>query len=97
MSRDATVQTEDLRAVLAYLDGLSLILRTFDSEQRGRDGSDPLIEELQALDDAEYEWAPLRYQSDPGQGWGFVDHNLADLRERLVESYGSAALDGPTP
>lgn len=83
MSREVSIATRDLESALAYLEGLSVILQTLDKERRGRDGTDPLVEELQKLENALYEWSPLPHQASSGQGWAIVDHNLAALRERL--------------
>lgn len=85
MSREVPVAVRDLESALAYLEGLSLILKTLDNERRGRDGTDPLVEELQNLDNALYEWSPMPHQASSGQGWAIVDHNLAALRQRLAQ------------
>ncbi len=90
MSREVTVSTKDLESALAYLEGLSVILQTLDTERRGRESTDPLVEELQALDNALYEWSPLPHQRSSGQGWAIVDHNLSDLRQRLAKLRASA-------
>ncbi|CAN5348014.1 hypothetical protein BH24ACT9_BH24ACT9_09080 [soil metagenome] len=90
MSREVTVPTKDLESALAYLEGLSVILQTLDTERRGRESTDPLVEELQALDNALYEWSPLPHQRSSGQGWAIVDHNLSDLRQRLAKLRASA-------
>jgi len=95
MSRAVTVATRDLESALAYLEGLSLILQTLDTERRGRDGTDQLVDELQKLEDALYEWSPLPHQASSGQGWAIVDHNLAALRERLTRSQQDATADEP--
>ncbi len=84
MSREVSVSTRDLESALAYLEGLSVILQTFDTERRGRESTDPLAEELQALENALYEWSPLPHQRSSGQGWAIVDHNLSALRDRLA-------------
>ncbi|MGI8723375.1 MAG: hypothetical protein ACR2JG_14255 [Geodermatophilaceae bacterium] len=84
MSSDISIPTKDLESVLAYLEGLSVILQTLDTERRGREATDPLVEELQALDNALYEWSPLPHQRSSGQGWAIVDHNLTHLRQRLA-------------
>ncbi len=96
MGQEATVPTHDLEAALAYLEGLSLILRTLDSDKRGRDGSDPLVTELQRLPNALYEWSPLHHQATSGQGWAIVDHNMAALRERLAKRYEAATAEEST-
>lgn len=85
MSREVSVPSSELESALGYLEGLSLILQTLDRERRGRDGTDPLIEELQKLENALYEWSPLPHQASAGQGWAMVDHNLSDLRQRLAQ------------
>ncbi len=84
MSREVSVPTRDLESALAYLEGLSVILQAFDTERRGRESTDPLAEELQALENALYEWSPLPHQRSSGQGWAIVDHNLTALRDRLA-------------
>ncbi|MBA3292933.1 MAG: hypothetical protein H0T40_04145 [Geodermatophilaceae bacterium] len=84
MSREVSVPTRDLESALAYLEGLSVILQTLDTERRGREATDPLVEELQTLENALYEWSPLPHQRSSGQGWAIVDHNLTDLRQRLT-------------
>ena len=96
MPNEATVATHDLEAVLAYLEGLSLILRTLDTEKRGRDGTDPLVAELQRMPTALYEWSPMHHQSTSGQGWAIVDHNMEALRQRLAERYEDATADEPS-
>ena len=92
MKREATVPTVDLEAAINYLEGLEVILRRFHVERRGVEDGDELVRELERLEDAVYEWAPLRYQLEGGQGWSFVAESLAELRHRLVERYGDAAL-----
>ena len=84
MSREVSVPTRDLESAMAYLEGLSVILQTLDTERRGREATDPLVEELQTLENALYEWSPLPHQRSSGQGWAIVDHNLTDLRQRLT-------------
>lgn len=84
MAREITVAAHDLEAALAYLEGLSLILKTLDKDQRGRKGSEPLVDELQNMPNALYEWSPLHHQQTSGQGWAIVEHNLQALRERLA-------------
>jgi len=96
MSRAVAVATNDLESALAYLEGLSLILQTLDSERRGRDGSDPLVEELQKLENALYEWSPMPHQATSGQGWAIVDHNLEALRQRLSRSQQNAESADPS-
>lgn len=93
MSREVTVPTRDLESAMAYLEGLSVILQTLDTERRGREGTDPLVEDLQTLENALYEWSPLPHQRSSGQGWAIVDHNLADLRQRLAQRHASADAD----
>lgn len=93
MSRQITVPRSELEAALAYLEGLGVILRTLDTERRGRDATDPLVEELQSLEDALYEWSPLPHQRSSGQGWAIVDHNLADLRDRLARRCAEAETE----
>ncbi len=85
MSREVSVPTRDLESAMAYLEGLSVILQTLDTERRGREATDPLVEELQTLENALYEWSPLPHQRSSGQGWAIVDHNLSDLRHRLTQ------------
>lgn len=96
MSREASIPISELEAALAYLEGLSLILRTLDEDKRGRDGKDPLVTELQNMPTALYEWSPMHHQGTSGQGWSIVDHNLAALRERLARGYAQATADGPS-
>ena len=96
MPQEATVATHDLEAALAYLEGLSLILRALDTEHRGRDGSDPLVSELQKMPNALYEWSPMHHQGTSGQGWAIVDHNMAALRERLTARYEAATAEAAT-
>ncbi len=96
MDREVTVPTHDMEAVLAYLEGLSLILRTLAREKRGRDGSDPLVSELQKMPKALYEWSPLHHQGTSGQGWAIVDHNMEALRQRLAKRYEDATADEST-
>lgn len=96
MSREASVPISELEAALAYLEGLSLILRTLDEDKRGRDGKDPLVTELQNMPTALYEWSPMHHQGASGQGWSIVDHNLQALRDRLGKRYADAAADGPS-
>lgn len=91
MSREASVPISELEAALAYLEGLSLILRTLDEEKRGRDGKDPLVTELQNMPTALYEWSPMHHQGASGQGWSIVDHNMAALRERLAKHQADAS------
>lgn len=97
MADEVTVPSHDLDAALAYLDGLSLILRTLDTERRGRDGADPLLNDLQQMPEALYEWSPLHHQGTSGQGWAIVDHNLEALRERLAKSQEAATAEESTP
>lgn len=99
MGSEFTVAAHDLEAALAYLEGLSLILRALDHEQRGRDGTDPLLDELQKLPNALYEWSPLHHQRTSGQGWAIVEHNLQAVRERLagLQSDGDPTAAEATP
>lgn len=90
MSREVIVPTRDLESALAYFEGLSLILKTLDKEQRGKDGSDPLVAALRQMENALYEWSPLQHQGRSGQGWSIVDHNLEALRQRLAQHQASA-------
>lgn len=92
MNRDTQLATEDLGKVIDYLEGLEIILKTFDAEGRGRAGGDHLVQALSDLDGLDVTWAPIRYQEDSGMGWGFLLENVRGLRDRLVERYGSAAL-----
>ncbi len=96
MSREVSVSTSELESALGYLEGLSLILRTLDTEKRGRDGADPLVSELQRMPDALYEWSPMHHQGTSGQGWSIVDHNLQALRDRLAKRYADATADSPS-
>lgn len=96
MANEITVAAHDLEAALAYLEGLSLILRTLDTEKRGRDGADPLLVGLQEMPQALYEWSPLHHQGTSGQGWAIVDHNMKTLRQRLVKRYEDASADEST-
>ena len=91
MNPEVSVATKDLESALAYLEGLSLILQTLDKERRGRDGADPLAEDLQRLENALYEWSPMPHQATSGQGWAIVDHNLEALRERLARARQATA------
>src|SRR5665811_872758 len=50
MKPDAKIKTTDLEQALDYLEGLSLIMRSFDEDSRGREGRDMLLEGLQAMD-----------------------------------------------
>jgi len=93
MTREVTLPTKDLESVLAYLEGLSVILQTLDTERRGRESTDPLVEQLQSLEDAMYEWSPMPHQERNGQGWAIVDHNLTDLRNRLAQLRAGAQAD----
>lgn len=97
MSREVAVATKDLESALAYLEGLSVILQALDTERRGREGTDPLVEELQNMANALYEWSPMPHQATSGQGWAIVDHNLAALRERLAKSQEAAETAEPIP
>jgi len=92
VKRTATVETADLEAAINYLEGLDVILRTLHEEQRGREGDDQLILKLSELEEAIGEWQPVNYQGASGLGWEYVAENLDDLRHRLVEAYGNAAL-----
>lgn len=92
-SQTASVRTQDLEAVLDYLQGLESILRTLHDEERGREGADSLVRQLEQMDGFSPEhWEALRYQHGVGQGWSYVADTVASLRERLVEAYGNAAL-----
>lgn len=91
-SRRAHVSTDDLEQALDYLDGLMVILREFDARQRGRDGADGLLRQLEDMDSQGGNWAPLRYQTGGGTGWQEVAASVADLRRRLLEGYAEAAL-----
>jgi hypothetical protein len=93
MSREVTIATRDLESALAYLEGLSVILQSLDTERRGRDGADPLVEQLLALENALYEWSPLPHQGSSGQGWAIVDHNLEALRQRLAQHQTNATAE----
>ncbi len=91
-SRRAHVSTDDLEQALDYLDGLLVILKEFDETRRGRDSADGLLLKLEDMDSQGGNWAPLRYQTGAGAGWGEVAGNVAELRRRLLESYAEAAL-----
>jgi len=93
MSREVSVPRSELESALGYLEGLSLILQTLDRERRGRDGTDPLVDDLQKLVNALYEWSPLPHQASAGQGWAMVDHNLTDLRQRLARRHAEAEAE----
>lgn len=95
-SQNATVRTADVRQALDFLDGLELILRVFDERSAGEDVRPALLAALQSMDSEGHNWEPLRYGGGPAQGWRFVGRNVADLRSRLVQSYGDAALGDPT-
>ncbi len=96
MSREVSVSTSELESALGYLEGLSLILRTLDTEKRGRDGTDLLVSDLQKMPKALYEWSPLHHQSTSGQGWAIVDHNMEALRDKLAKRYAEATADEST-
>jgi hypothetical protein len=64
----------------------------FYADQRGREGHDELVVQLQALEGRGMKWEPLRYQEGIGQGWESVAQNVADLRERLLGPCTQAAL-----
>jgi hypothetical protein len=89
---DAKVRTTDLEEALDYLEGLSVIMRSFDESGRGREGRDMLLEGLQAMDSEGRNWEPLRYQAGDGQGWILIAGNVDELRRRLLEGYANAAL-----
>jgi hypothetical protein len=89
---DAKVKTTDLEEALDYLEGLSVIMRSFDESGRGREGRDMLLEELRAMDSEGMNWEPLRYQPSDGQGWILIANSVDDLRRRLLEGYADAAL-----
>jgi hypothetical protein len=90
---EVTVRTDDLGAALDYLDGLLTILKSFEADERGFEDDDPLLAALSELEGFDAtSWAPLRYQPGSGSGWGYVVENATELRDRLVESYGDAAL-----
>jgi hypothetical protein len=91
-SSRARISTNDLEEALDYLEGLVVILDHFDTERRGMDNPDPLLESLENMDSQGRNWAPLRYQIGVGSGWQFVAENVAALRRRLLEDYTEAAL-----
>jgi hypothetical protein len=93
VERDVPVRRSDLEETLDYLEGLVLVLRRLHAEGQGRHGSDELLDELMQLDGfGLLPWQPLRHQLGGGTGWDFVAANIEDLRARLIERYGNAAL-----
>lgn len=97
MKPNASVRTSDLEEALDYLEGLMVILRRLDDEERGRFGDDELLAQLDQLRSFGMPWQPLRYQSGGGgTGWEFVAANVDDLRARLMERHKDAASSVPT-
>lgn len=90
--RVAEVRTEDLSRALDLLEGVEHILRRFSEGDRGRDQRPQLALSLLDMDSVEDSWESLRYEDANGMGWGFMADNTADLRGRLPEGYGNAAL-----
>jgi hypothetical protein len=92
MKPDAKIRTSDLEQALDYLEGLSFIMRSFDEDNRGREGRDMLLEGLQAMDSGAMSWEPLRHQAATGQGWAVIADHVDELRRRLLEGFADAAL-----
>jgi hypothetical protein len=92
-SPNAVVRTQDLEAVLDYLQGLQLILSGFHAEERGRADDDPILSQLQEMDCLSAQnWDALRYQTGVGQGWQYVAETVGELRTRMLDGYANAAL-----
>jgi hypothetical protein len=94
MKAQTTVRTQDLEEVIDYLEGLLVILRQLHADKAGKDEPHAMLDQLDKLEPEllSNAWAPLRYQPSHGQGWSLVAENLEELRHRLVEVYGDAAL-----
>jgi len=92
MKPDAKIKTTDLEQALDYLEGLSVIMRSFDEDSRGREGRDMLLEGLQAMDSGAMSWEPLRHQAAADQGWAVIGDHVDELRRRLLEGFADAAL-----
>ena len=86
------MKAQAIVSALDYLDGLVVILERLAEQGVGRGAPSPLLNALQGMDSGEMSWEPLRYQATDGQGWAYVAENVRDLRERLLDNYGEAAL-----
>lgn len=90
--KQTPIDTDDLEEALDYLEGLLLILRTFDAERRGAE-ADQLTRELTDLENhGRSGWTALRYQEGVGTGWEYVRADVEALRERLLQRYGDTVL-----
>jgi hypothetical protein len=88
----AKVRTADLEEALDYLEGLLVILRQFHDGAPDHDQRAQLVVALMSMDSHGMNWEPLRYEAGVGMGWAYMAENVGQLRERLMEGYGNAAL-----